>query len=67
MQLLALYCFDHLALWDLLTLITAAIVHRNSKLYDLHASQVHHFGLYTTPFMQHTRHCTSNASQYSHI
>lgn len=41
MQLLALYCLDHLMLWDFLTLIATAIVYRHSKLDDLpYAGQI---------------------------
>ena len=40
MQLLALYCLDHLMLWDFLTLITTAIVYRYSKLDNLHTAQL---------------------------
>ena len=56
MQLLALYCLDHLMLWDFLTLITTAIVYRYSKLDNLHTAQVNSSATTDTTFSVYTKH-----------
>ena len=62
MQLLALNCLNHLMLWDLLTLITTAIVHRYSKLDSLQMTMIHDVNFDRHTFSQNATHYMSKSS-----